>query len=153
MDLKSLKPAKGSRKVSKRLGRGESSGKGKTSGKGHKGQKARSGGRTRPGFEGGQMPLYRRIPKFGFYSKKQIEGVNQYNVVNLDQLNRFDADATVDLAALNEVGLADKTRNKAGIKILGRGELTKKINLKVQACSETAKQAIEKLGGTVEIVK
>jgi large subunit ribosomal protein L15 len=150
MDLSRLSPSKGSRKASKRLGRGEGSGLGKTSGKGHKGQKARAGGKVREGFEGGQMPLYRRVPKFGFRSRKEILGLNQYNIVGLDVLERFETGSVVDSAALRLIGYGDKARLKAGIKILANGSLTKKLTVRVEAVTASARAAIEAAGGTVE---
>ena len=152
MKLSSLAPAKGSRKSRKRVGRGEASGLGKTSGKGHKGQKARAGGGVRPGFEGGQMPLYRRVPKFGFRSRKELLGLNQYNLVNLDVLNRFEDGAVVDIPALQEAGYGKKARLKAGVKVLGSGSLEKKLTVRVHAVTKGAQAAIEKAGGSVELL-
>jgi large subunit ribosomal protein L15 len=152
MELSSLSPSKGSRKSSKRLGRGEGSGLGKTSGKGHKGQKARAGGKVREGFEGGQMPLYRRIPKFGFRSRKEILGLNQFNIVGLDVLDKFENGSVVDSAALKCIGYGDKARLKAGIKILNNGTLSKKLTVRVEAVTASARAAIEAAGGVVEIV-
>lgn len=145
MKLHELSPAVGSTKVSKRIGRGAGSGTGKTAGKGHKGQKARSGGGVRPGFEGGQMPLARRVPKRGF---NNIFGT-RYATINVDALNQFDDGTTVDEAAIVASGLIKKTLD--GIKILGNGELTKKLNVSVTAYSESAKQKIEKAGGKAEV--
>lgn len=146
MDLSNLQPAKGSKHSdSFRRGRGHGSGNGKTAGKGHKGQKARSGG-TRPGFEGGQMPLYRRIPKRGFtnYNKKIIVGIN------VEALEKFDSDTVVTVEALRDAGIVKNPRD--GVKILGNGELTKKLTVKVNAYSEGAKAKIEALGGTCEVI-
>ena len=145
--LSALKPKQGSRHRRKRVGCGESSGHGKTSGRGHKGQKARSGGSIRLGFEGGQMPLIRRMPKRGFNNAafKKVWGI-----VNLADLNTFDAGTMVDEALLREKGLI---RGKLdGVKILGNGELTKKVTVKVEAVSAGARQKIEKAGGSIELV-
>ncbi len=147
MKLHELSPAKGSTKSPKRLGRGTGSGLGKTSGKGHKGQHARSGGGTRPGFEGGQMPLTRRLPKRGFtniFSK-------EYSVINISDLERLEDGAVVTAESLKDARIIRKIE-KDGVKILGRGELTKKLNVKVAKISETAKARIEALGGTVEVI-
>jgi len=147
MNLTNLKPRPGSRHRAKRLGCGESSGKGKTCGKGHKGQKARAGGSIRLGFEGGQMPLIRRIPKRGF--NNAVFHTN-YAVVNLDALSNAFADgATVDEAALLEAGLIRQPYD--GVKILGNGELTKKLTITVDKASASAKTAIEKAGGSLTL--
>ena len=153
MELSKLSPAPGARKKVRRLGRGESSGSGKTSGKGGKGQTARTGGHVRPGFEGGQMPLYRRLPKWGFVSRQQVFGLNRYNVVNLSVLERFDAGSTIDAESLRKAGFCKTNSRKAGIKVLGTGTLTKKLLVKVNAISEKAKAAIEGCGGSVELLK
>lgn len=147
MKLHELKPADGSKFSSRRVGRGMSSGAGKTSGRGHKGQKARSGYSKRFGFEGGQMPLQRRIPKRGFNNiyAKQIVTVN---VSDLEA--RFNAGDTVDAAALIESGLIKKEYD--GVKILGNGDLTKKLDVKVNAYSKAAKEKIEAAGGKAEVV-
>lgn len=146
IELSNLRPAKGSVKYdSFRRGRGHGSGNGKTAGKGHKGQKARSG-RTRPGFEGGQMPLYRRLPKRGFKCRNSKDIV----AINVSELNRFEDGAEVTPAALLASGAISRLGD--GVKILGNGEITKKINLKVNAVSETAKTKIEAAGGTVEVI-
>lgn len=147
MRLHTLSPNPGAKHRRKRLGQGESSGKGKTSGKGHKGQKARSGGSVRPGFEGGQMPLYRRLPKRGF---NNAAFKNVYGVVNLDDLEkRFEDGASVNEAALRENGLI---RGKIdGVKVLGRGELSKKLTLEVDLITASAREKIEKIGGTVSL--
>ena len=144
MNLHTLKPRPGAKHRVKRLGQGESSGKGKTSGKGHKGQKARSGGSIRLGFEGGQMPLIRRLPKRGF-NNARFKTV--YGIVNLCDLNDFEDGAAVNEQVLREVGLVRGTID--GIKILGNGELTKKVNIVADKVSATAKEKIEKAGGTV----
>ena len=146
MKLFELSPAEGSRKDAYRKGRGAASGNGKTAGKGHKGQKARSGGGVRPGFEGGQMPLARRVPKRGFNNIF----ATKYVGINVDVLNRFEDGSVVDEAAIVNAGLVKKTLD--GVKILGRGELTKKLTVKVTAFSATAKEKIEKAGGKAEEV-
>lgn len=148
MRLHTLKPNIGAKHRRKRLGQGESSGHGKTSGRGGKGQSARSGSSIRPGFEGGQMPLIRRIPKRGFNNGPHRI---QYIPVNLGDLNRFEEGARVDEAALKAVGLANGPGD--GIKILGTGELQKKLNISVTAVSASARQKIEAKGGTCEILK
>lgn len=147
MDLSNLRPAEGSKHSDNfRRGRGHGSGNGKTAGKGHKGQKARSGGGTRPGFEGGQMPLYRRIPKRGFtnINSKEIVGIN------VSALEKFENDAVVTVETLIESGIVKNPRD--GVKILGNGELTKKLTVKANAFSEGAKAKIEALGGTCEVI-
>lgn len=147
MNLSNLKPRPGSRHRVKRLGNGESSGKGKTCGKGHKGQKARSGGSIRLGFEGGQMPLIRRVPKRGF--NNAVFHLN-YAVVNLSTLEaKFENGATVDEASLLAAGIIRKPYD--GVKILGGGELKKKLSITVNKASESAKAAIEKAGGTLTL--
>jgi large subunit ribosomal protein L15 len=144
MNLHTLKTRPGSKHRVKRLGCGESSGHGKTSGKGHKGQKARSGGSIRLGFEGGQMPLIRRLPKRGF---NNAAFKTRYAIVNLDTLNQFDNGASVDEKTLLEAKLI--RGNYDGIKILGSGELTKKLTITADKVSATAKEKIEKAGGSV----
>ncbi len=147
MKLHELSPAEGSKKAVKRIGRGAGSGQGKTAGKGHKGAKARSGYSRNPGFEGGQMPLQRRVPKRGFNNIFRTE----YAVVNLASLEeRFEAGATVDAESLKACGLIKKELD--GIKVLANGELTKALNVKVNAVSEAAKSKIEAAGGTVEVL-
>jgi len=147
MRLHNLSPNPGSKKRRKRLGIGESSGKGKTSGKGHKGQKARSGGSVRLGFEGGQMPLIRRLPKRGF-NNTAFKTV--FGVVNLDDLERKFADgASVNEAALRESGLIRGPID--GVKVLGRGELSKKLSLEIDQITPSAREKVEKAGGTVAI--
>lgn len=146
MNLSDLRPADGSKQNDNfRRGRGHGSGNGKTAGKGHKGQKARSGA-TRPGFEGGQMPLYRRLPKRGFTCRNSKEIVG----INVDMLNRFDDGAEVTVTTLMEAGIVKNPRD--GVKILGNGELTKKLTVKVDAYSAGAKQKIEALGGNAEVI-
>jgi large subunit ribosomal protein L15 len=145
MNLHTLKPRPGSKHRRKRLGAGESSGHGKTAGKGHKGQKARSGGSIRPGFEGGQMPLIRRLPKRGF---SNVQFSKPFATVNVSQLNDFEDGVTVDEVILREKKLI---RGRFyGVKILGNGELLRKLNIKVDKVSASAREKIEKAGGTVE---
>lgn len=146
MKLYELAPAAGSKKEAFRKGRGIGSGNGKTAGKGHKGQNARSGGGVRPGFEGGQMPLARRIPKRGFVN---IFGKTYANV-NLEALNNFDDGAVIDTEVLMKAGLIKKTLD--GVKVLGNGELTKKLTVKANAFSAAAKQKIEAAGGKAEVI-
>lgn len=146
MNLFELKANEGARKTRKRLGRGQGSGHGKTAGKGHKGQLARSGGGKGPGFEGGQTPIYKRIPKRGFTNVNRKE----YSVVNLCDLNRFEDGAVVNPESLKAVGLVKK--ELAGIKVLGNGNLEKKLTVVCHAISSSAKAAIEKAGGTVEVL-
>jgi large subunit ribosomal protein L15 len=146
MRLDELKPTEGSKFLAKRIGRGIGSGTGKTSGKGHKGQNARSGGGVRPGFEGGQMPLYRRLPKRGF---KNIFA-KQYVTVNIEVLERFENGTEVTADTLKEAGIISKTLD--GVKLLGRGELTKKLTVKVAGYTASAKEKIEKAGGKAEVM-
>ena len=146
MRLGNLSPAEGANTARKRLGRGIGSGLGKTSGKGHKGQWARSGGGVRPGFEGGQMPLIRRIPKRGFNNHFRKE----YSIVNLSILESFEAGSVVDINVLAEKGLIKLVKDSVGLKVLGNGTLSKAITVKANAFSASAKEAIEKVGGTVE---
>ncbi|HQA60745.1 MAG: 50S ribosomal protein L15 [Tepidanaerobacteraceae bacterium] len=146
MRLHDLAPAEGSSKKAKRVGRGIGSGRGKTSTRGHKGQNARSGGGVRPGFEGGQMPLYRRIPKRGFTNifKKQ------FVAINVDELNRFDEDTKVTPELLVEKGIIKKIKD--GVKILGDGQLDVRLHVVAHAFSETAKEKIEAAGGKTEVI-
>ena len=146
MRIDTLSPAEGAVTARKRLGRGIGSGLGKTSGKGHTGQWARSGGGVRPGFEGGQMPLIRRVPKRGFNNHfKKV-----YSIVNLSTLEGFEAGAIVNIDTLNEKGLIKLVKGSAGLKVLGNGELTKAITVQAAKFSASAKEAIEKAGGKVE---
>ena len=146
MRLGDLSPAAGATTSRKRLGRGIGSGLGKTSGKGHKGQWARSGGGVRPGFEGGQMPLIRRIPKRGFNNHFRKD----YSIVNLSILENFENGATVDIKELNDKGLIKLVKDSVGLKVLGNGTLTKSLTVKASAFSASAKEAIEKAGGKAE---
>ncbi|GIP36277.1 50S ribosomal protein L15 [Paenibacillus sp. J2TS4] len=146
MKLHELTPAAGSRHVKKRVGRGIASGNGKTAGKGHKGQNARSGGGVRPGFEGGQNPLYRRLPKRGFTNISRKE----YAVVNLDRLNQFTEGAEVTPEVLVQAGIVKNTLS--GIKILGEGELTVKLTVKANKFSKSAVEKIEAAGGKTEVI-
>ena len=149
MKLHDLKPAPGGKvKDRKRIGRGHASGWGKTSGRGHKGQLARSGGKTRPGFEGGQMPLFQRLPKRGFTNVF----AKQFAVVNLDQLNRFEDGTEVTPELLFETGLVKKAKAKDGVKVLGSGELDKKLIVKAQKFSKSAEEKINALGGRAEVI-
>ncbi|WP_027964814.1 50S ribosomal protein L15 [Halalkalibacillus halophilus] len=146
MKLHELKSAEGSRKKRNRVGRGMATGNGKTSGRGHKGQKARSGGKVRPGFEGGQMPLYQRLPKRGFTNINRKD----YTVVNLETLDRFDEGTEVTPELLLETGVISKVQ--AGVKVLGKGSLDKKMTVKAHKFSASAKEAIEAAGGQTEVI-
>lgn len=146
MKLHELKPAEGSRQERKRKGRGIGSGNGKTAGKGHKGQNARSGGGVRPGFEGGQTPLFRRLPKRGFTNINRKE----YAVVNLEALDRFEDGAEITPELLIETGIVSNER--AGIKILAKGKVEKKLTVKAHKFSSAAKEAIEAAGGKTEVI-
>ena len=146
MKLHELHPAEGSTTAQKRLGRGTGSGLGKTSGKGHKGAKARSGGGKRPGFEGGQMPLYRRVPKRGF---NNVFGT-EYAEVNVERLEAFEDGAVVDAKALLEARIIRKELD--GVKVLGGGELTKKLTVQAAKFSASAKEKIEAVGGKAEVI-
>ena len=146
MKLNELSPALGSKTEAKRKGRGAGTGNGKTAGRGHKGQNARSGGGVRPGFEGGQMPIYRRLPKRGFtniFAKKYIE-------INVADLNKFEDGTVVDAALLKEAGVISKILD--GVVVLGRGELTKKITVKAARVTAGAAKKIEAAGGKVEVI-
>ena len=146
MKLNELSPAQGSAKAAWRKGRGPGSGNGKTAGKGHKGQNARSGGGVRPGFEGGQLPLYRKLPKRGFNNKFAVN----YAIVNVAALNKFEDGAVVDMDALLAAKIVRKPLD--GLKVLGNGELTKKLTVKATVFSATAKEKIEAVGGKTEEV-
>ena len=146
MKLHELSPAEGSAVKAWRVGRGTGSGNGKTAGKGHKGQNARSGGGVRPGFEGGQIPLYRKLPKRGFHNKF----ATNYVIVNVSALNAFEDGAVVTTEALLEKRIIRKTLD--GVKILGNGELTKKLTVQANVFSATAKEKIEAAGGKTEVV-
>ena len=146
MKLHELRPTEGSTTPAWRKGRGAGSGNGKTAGKGHKGQNARSGGGVRPGFEGGQIPLYRRLPKRGFKNRFAVN----YAIVNVADLNRFEDGAVVDAAALIEAGILNAC--PYGLKVLANGTLTKKVTVKAAAFSESAKEKIEQAGGKAEVV-
>ena len=146
MKLNELSPAQGSAKAAWRKGRGPGSGNGKTAGKGHKGQNARSGGGVRPGFEGGQLPLYRKLPKRGFKNRF----ATNYAIVNVSALNKFEDGAVVDLEALLAAKIVRKELD--GLKVLGNGELTKKLTVKATVFSATAKEKIEAAGGKTEVV-
>lgn len=146
MKLHELAPAPGSKKVRTRVGRGLGSGLGKTAGRGHKGQKARAGGGVRPGFEGGQMPIYRRLPKRGFYNKFAKE----YAEVNIAQLNRFEDGAIVDPVALIESGILKNVHD--GVRILGNGEITKALTVIANGFTKSAEEKIKAAGGKVEVI-
>ena len=146
MELSKLSPVEGSTQVGKRKGRGHGSGNGKTGGRGHKGQKARSGGKVRAGFEGGQMPLVRRVPKRGFNNIF----AKPLTAINLAVLNRFEDGAVVDAAALIEAGIISSCPN--GLKVLSNGNLTKKVTVKAAAFSASAKEKIEQAGGKAEVI-
>lgn len=146
MKLHELKPAEGSRKTRNRVGRGIGSGNGKTAGRGHKGQNSRSGGGVRPGFEGGQNPLYRRLPKRGFTNPTRKE----FAILNLDQLNRFEDGTEVTPELLIETGAVSNVKD--GVKILGNGKLEKKLTVKANKFSASAVEAIEAAGGKTEVI-
>lgn len=146
MELNNLKPAAGAKHAKRRVGRGIGSGLGKTAGRGHKGQKSRSGGFHKVGFEGGQMPLQRRLPKRGFNNIF----ATKYVTIKVSDLEKFEAGATVDAEALLKAGIISKTLD--GVKVLGNGELTKAVNVKVAAYTASAKEKIEKAGGKAEVM-
>ncbi len=147
MKLHTIYATEGATKTRKRVGRGTGSGTGKTAGKGHKGQNARSGGGVRPGFEGGQLPLFRRLPKRGFSNAKFK---TEYAVINLSDLNKFENDAVITPELLKEMGLVKN--QLSGIKVLGNGTLEKKVIVKAHKFSSAAKEEIEKLGGKAEVI-
>lgn len=150
LELHNLRPAEGGgHKKRKRVGRGIGSGHGKTSTRGSNGQNSRSGGGVRPGFEGGQMPLFRRLPKRGFNNPNK----KQYAICNVDSLNRFEDGTTVDINLLSEEGIIKMRDAKDGLKILGNGELTKKLTVKAEKFTKSAQEQIEKLGGSCEIIE
>lgn len=144
MDLSNLKPPRNSRKGPKRVGRGPGSGHGKTACRGHKGQRSRSSGNVRPGFEGGQMPLMRRVPKRGFHNPSK----KVYNILNIRDLERFEANATIDAQSLINAGLIRKINN--GVKILAQGEINKPLTVRVDKISSSARAKIEAAGGKIE---
>ena len=146
MKIHELSPAPGSKKSVKRIGRGPASGQGKTAGKGHKGQKARAGRGMNPGFEGGQMPLQRRLPKRGFNNIF----AKTYVVINLDDLSKFDADSVVDITAVREAGYGPRIND--GLKIIGSGSIDKALTVKVNKITNGAKEKIEAAGGKVEVI-
>lgn len=146
MKLHELKHTEGARRDKKRIGRGTGSGNGKTAGKGHKGQNSRAGGGVRPGFEGGQLPLFQRLPKRGFTNINRKE----YAIINLDQLNRFEDGTVVTPELLLETGLVSKLQS--GVKVLANGNLEKKLSVKVNKVSKAAQEKIEAAGGTVEVI-
>ena len=153
LTLNTLKSNPGARKLRTRVGRGEGSGHGKTSGRGGKGQTARSGGGVRPGFEGGQMPLYRRLPKVGFVSRKDVRGDNRYALIRLSALQNVAAGSIVDVDAIKALGYAKRSESLEGVKVLSdTGEFSKKLHLKVHAISAGARAKIEAAGGTVELL-
>lgn len=147
LSLENLGPAAGSKHASKRVGRGMGSGRGKTSGRGHKGQKARSDGQIPAWFEGGQMPIYRRLPKRGFYP---LGGHTEYEIVNLDQLGRIEG-SEVDPQTLREAGLV--RRGEAPVKILARGDVDRSLTVRAHAFSDSAREKIEEAGGTAEVIE
>lgn len=146
MKLSELRPAKGATSAKKRVGRGQGSGLGQTSGRGHKGLRARSGGGTKPGYEGGQMPLQRRLPKRGFTNPFRKE----YAVVNVKDLNRFDAGAVVDIDVLRAAGLVNKVLD--GVKLLADGEVNRPLTVKVDKASRAAADKVTAAGGTLEVI-
>ena len=147
MKLHELSPAEGSVKENYRKGRGAGSGNGKTAGKGHKGQNARSGGGVRPGFEGGQLPLYRKLPKRGF---NNYRFANKYAIINVQSLNKFNDGEVVDSAALLSAGIIHNAFD--GVKVLGEGDIAKKLTVKAAIFSASAKEKIEAAGGKTEVV-
>lgn len=146
MKINELVPVEGSRKQKRRVGRGPGSGRGKTSGRGHKGQKSRSGGNVSPGFEGGQMPLQRRLPKRGFTNIFKKE----YTLINIRDLSRFAPNTTLDVEALQDTGLVKGVKD--GVKLLGEGEISHPLTVKVHRASKTAIEKIEAAGGKVEVI-
>ncbi len=145
MKLSDLRPAKGAKSASKRVGRGKGSGSGKTAGRGEKGLRARSGGGTPPGYEGGQMPMQRRIPKRGFHNVFR----KKYSIVNVRDLNRFDAGTIVDVDALRAAGIVKNVKD--GVKLLGNGEVSRAVTVKVDKASREAARKVTEAGGTMEV--
>ncbi|MGI6680336.1 MAG: 50S ribosomal protein L15 [Bdellovibrionota bacterium] len=152
MDLSNLKGNKRARKNRKRLGRGNGSGYGRTSARGEKGQGARSGGNISPIFEGGQMPLYRRIPDIGFISRKQACGINKYSLVKCGDLEALEDGTVVDAELLYKMGFKCSPKQKAGFKLLGCGGLTKKLTIRINAITKSALQKVQDAGGVVELL-
>ena len=153
LSLSTLAPVRGARTGRVRRGRGESSGLGKTSGRGGKGQTARTGGTISPGFEGGQMPLYRRVSKYGFRSRQKTLGMNRFDTINVSDLeSHFEAGAVVDAGVIRAKGFNRTGRNQAGLKVLGAGTISKKLTVKVNAISAAARSKIEAAGGKVEVL-
>ncbi len=152
MELSSLSPVAGSRKNRKRVGRGNACGWGRTSGRGEKGQKARTGGKVAPRFEGGQMPLYRRLPNIGFKSKKQITGINKYSLIKCSDLEQFDDGTVIDMELLYQSGFKCSLNQKAGFKLVGTGDLSKNLTIKLNAFTKSAIEKVQKAGGTVELL-
>lgn len=152
MELHKMSPLPGAKKSKRRRGRGEGSGAGKTSGRGGKGQTARTGGKIARHFEGGQMPLYRRIPKVGFRCRTRVRGENQYCLVTLSQIEAIGG-SEITIESLLTSGILPRSKQGAGFKIVGTGTLTKKVNVKVNAVTGSAKEKIESLGGSVELIQ
>lgn len=150
INLSALKPAPGSTQTRKRVGFGDGSGLGKTCGKGGKGQRGRSGFSLRPGFEGGQMPLHRRLPKRGFTSRKKVLGINDFTIINLGQLADIATDGIVSIEAIKAAGLLGSGKSK--VKILAKGELKSKVSVEAHAASAAAKTAIENSGGELKLI-
>jgi large subunit ribosomal protein L15 len=154
LKLSELSRGNKKRKVSRRIGRGEGSGAGKTSGRGGKGQTARTGGKVAPHFEGGQMPLYRRIPKLGFTSRKGLSNKNVYHAVNVGELESFADGASISIEQASRIGIGRSvSKHGAGVKLLAGGTLSKRVSIEVNAASEAAISAVEKAGGSVTIVE
>ncbi len=152
IELSSLAPVRGSKKNRKRVGRGNACGWGRTSGRGEKGQNARSGGGVSPRFEGGQMPLYRRLPNIGFKSKKQIDGTNRYSLIKCSDLEQLENGTVVDMELLYQLGFKCSLSQKAGFKLVGTGDLTKNLTVRLNAITKSALEKVQKAGGTVELL-
>lgn len=152
LTLSKLSPSPRSRKKGKRLGRGESSGLGKTSGRGNKGLGSRSHGTVNRHFEGGQMPIYRRIPKMGFVSRGQVFGFNQFKTISLSDIEKLDL-TEITPESLAQVGIKPRAKERGGIKVLGSGSLSRKVTVKVHAITQSARERIEQLGGKVELIQ